>query len=170
MVYLSPSHKSLSVLPRLLFFFFFLAQWVMWKWATSLHPSCVRIMSLCLWGTDSNGLVITVCLRVYRCIPPPCLHGLWAKTDKDHTFIFAPSSSEDRVSSHCELPLWSYYKAQYFWSELVWVQGMNLTWLCNLEIHEIYHFSLWCGAKSCEKKKKWGKKKNKTQIQTNSLL
>lgn len=164
MVYLSPSHKSLSVLPWL---FFFLAQWVMWKWATSLHPSCVRIMSLCLWGTDSNGLVITVCLWVYRCIPPPCLHGLWAKTDKDHTFIFAPSSSEDWVSSHCELPLWSYYKAQYFWSKLVWVQGMNLTWLCNLEMCEIYHFSLWCGAKSCEKE---GKREKKTLIQTNRLL
>lgn len=68
-----------------------------------------------------------------------------------HLYSFPPS--EDRVNSHCELPLWSYYKAQYFWSRLVWVQGMNLTWLCNLEIHKLYHFSLWCGAKSCEKKK-----------------
>lgn len=95
-------------------------------------------------GPDSNGLVITVCLWVYRCIPPPCLRGLWATADKDHTFIFTcaptlpePPSPEDGVSSYCELPLWSYYKAQYFWSRLVWVRGMNLTWLCNLEMHKI---------------------------------
>lgn len=93
-------------------------------------------MSLCLWGSDSNGLVITVCLWVYRCMPPSCLHGLWATADKVHTFfLFLPT--EDRVSSHCELPLWSYYKAWYFWSTLVWVQGMDLTWLCNLEIHKL---------------------------------
>lgn len=87
----------------------FLAQWLLWKCATSLHPSCVRIMSLCLWGSDSNGLVITVCLWVYRCIPPPCLHGLWAMADKDHTFIFItphPPPLKDElthiVNSHCD--------------------------------------------------------------------
>lgn len=106
----------------------FLAQWVIWKCATSLHPSCVQIMSLCLWGSDSNGLVITVCLWVYRCIPPPCLHGLWGWQIKI-THLFSFPLPKEQLSSHCELPLWSYYKAQYFWSLPEWVQGTNLTWL-----------------------------------------
>lgn len=42
------------------------------------------------------------------------------------------TSPKEQVSSYCELPLWSYYKAQYFWSTPVWVQGMNLAWLCSL--------------------------------------
>jgi len=138
-LFVPPSHKSLSILLH------FFAQWDVWKWATSPYPSCVRIMSLCLWGSDSNGQVITVCLWVYRCIPPQCLHGLWATQDKDHTFIFIFFSKE-WVNSHCELPLWSYYKAPYFWSTLVWVRGMNLSWLCNLGMHKLYYFSIWCGA------------------------
>lgn len=142
-VCLSPGHKSLSILLH-----FFLAQWVVWERAPSLHPSCVQIMSLCLWGSDSNGLVITVCLWVYRCIPPPpCLHGLWGWQIKI-THLFSYPLSKEQLSSHREPPLWSYYKAQYFWSLPEWVQCVYLTWL-GLG-YTSFTFSLWFGARSCE--------------------
>ena len=47
------------------------------------------------------------------------------------------------VNSHCD----HITRARYFWSRLVWVRGTKLTWLCNLEIPELYHFSLWFGSR-----------------------